>query len=37
MKALSALTVEQAFCELLLELALFSLRQDNLKTLEESL
>jgi hypothetical protein len=37
MKTLSALTVEQAFCGLLLELALFSLQQDDLKTLEESL
>jgi hypothetical protein len=37
MKALSALTVEQAFCGLLLELALFSLQQDDLKNLEEIL
>jgi hypothetical protein len=37
LRALSALTVKQAFCELSPELALFSLWQDDLKTLEESL
>jgi hypothetical protein len=37
LRALSALTVEQAFCGLLLELALFLLQQDDLKTSEESL
>jgi hypothetical protein len=37
LRALSALTVEQAFCGLSPELALFSLRQDDLKTSEESL
>jgi hypothetical protein len=36
LRALSALTVEQAFCGLSLELALFSFRQDDLKTSEES-
>jgi hypothetical protein len=36
-RALSALTFIQAFCGLLPELALFSLWQDDLKTLEESL
>jgi hypothetical protein len=37
LRALSTLTVKQAFCGLLLELALFSLQQDDLKTSEESL
>jgi hypothetical protein len=37
LRALSVLTVEQAFCGLLTELALFLLRQDDLKTSEESL
>jgi hypothetical protein len=37
LRALSALTVKQAFCGLSPELALFSLRQDNLKNLEENL
>jgi hypothetical protein len=37
LRALSALTVKQAFYGLLPELALFLLRQDDLKTLEESL
>jgi hypothetical protein len=37
LRALSVLTVEQAFCGLSPELALFSLRQDDLKTSEESL
>jgi hypothetical protein len=37
LRALSALTVEQAICRLSPELALFLLRQDDLKTLEENL
>jgi hypothetical protein len=37
LRALSALTVKQAFCGLLPELALLLLWQDDLKTLEESL
>jgi hypothetical protein len=37
LRALSVLTVEQAFCGLSPELALFFLRQDDLKTSEESL
>jgi hypothetical protein len=37
LRALSALTVKQAFCGLSPELAPFSLQQDDLKTSEESL
>jgi hypothetical protein len=37
LRALSALTVKQAFCGLSPELALFSRRQNDLKTSEESL
>jgi hypothetical protein len=37
LRALSALTVKQAFCGLSLELGPFLLRQDDLKTLDESL
>jgi hypothetical protein len=37
LRALSALTVEKAFCGLLMELALFSLEQDDANTSEESL